>query len=246
MAQSGGRHFVTLILGLGVIGASNALGARVDWRAYAVIAFWVLENAVLSRWVTRAADFEARVRRSAVTILGDVVLLAVMYVVLDAVQYAGAVFFAHMLLIASATLPRRWTIGIAMITVLICSALVALAATYGSTFLSPVGLPSPRGNPLFLVGAIASMVLSASMLMHLQSRLVRSIRDAERRYITVVQAAAPAMARRFILTTGDTSAPDVASFLDGVQVPVLEKPFELAVLEATAQQVRTGLTSGPA
>ena len=60
---------------LGVIGASNALGARVDWRAYAVIAFWVLENAVLSRWVTRAADFEARVRRSAVTILGDVVLL---------------------------------------------------------------------------------------------------------------------------------------------------------------------------
>lgn len=175
---------------MGVIGAADALGARVDWRAYALIVFWVVENALISRWVAAAPDYDARVRRYGVSVLGDVVLLAVMYLVLDAVQYAGAVFFAHMVLIASATLPRRWTIGIAIATVGIYSALVAIAVAYGSIFPSPIGLASPRGNPLFLVGAIASVVLSASMLMHLQSRLVRSIRDAERRYITVVQAAA--------------------------------------------------------
>lgn len=190
IAQSGGRHFVILILGLGVIGAADALGARIDWRAYALVVFWVVENALISRWVAAARDYDARVRRYGVSVLGDVVLLAVMYLVLDAVQYAGAVFFAHMVLIASATLPRRWTIGIAIATVAIYSALVAVAVAFGSIFPSPVGLASPRGNPLFLVGAIASVVLSASMLMHLQSRLVRSIRDAERRYITVVQAAA--------------------------------------------------------
>jgi PAS domain S-box-containing protein len=54
---------------------------------------------------------------------------------------------------------------------------------------------------------------------------------------------APHMARRFILSTGDTSAPDVSGFLAQVTVPVLEKPFELTTVEALAEQVRTGSAS---
>jgi CheY-like chemotaxis protein len=52
-------------------------------------------------------------------------------------------------------------------------------------------------------------------------------------------SAAPLIARRFILSTGDTTAPDVAGFLSQVSVPVLEKPFELAALEALAEEVKS-------
>jgi CheY-like chemotaxis protein len=54
-----------------------------------------------------------------------------------------------------------------------------------------------------------------------------------------MRGAAPALADRFILSTGDTSAPDVSGFLASVSVPVLEKPFELTALEQLAEQVRT-------
>jgi hypothetical protein len=55
---------------------------------------------------------------------------------------------------------------------------------------------------------------------------------------------APAIARRFVLSTGDTSAPDVSGFLAQVTVPVLEKPFELTLLESLCDQVRSGNGSG--
>ena len=55
-----------------------------------------------------------------------------------------------------------------------------------------------------------------------------------------VRATAPSIARRFVLSTGDTTAPDVAGFLSQVDVPILEKPFELATLESLAERVRSG------
>ncbi|HVZ48502.1 MAG TPA: response regulator, partial [Gemmatimonadaceae bacterium] len=59
-----------------------------------------------------------------------------------------------------------------------------------------------------------------------------------------VLATVPAVAQRFILSTGDTSAPDVSGFLAQVTVPILEKPFELTVLESLAGQVRAGGGAG--
>ena len=55
-----------------------------------------------------------------------------------------------------------------------------------------------------------------------------------------VRTTAPSIAKRFVLSTGDTTAPDVAGFLSQVDVPILEKPFEMATLEALADQVRAG------
>ena len=53
-----------------------------------------------------------------------------------------------------------------------------------------------------------------------------------------LRAEAPALVSRLILSTGDVSAPDVEDFLAGVNVPVLEKPFELFALEEIAERVR--------
>ena len=53
-----------------------------------------------------------------------------------------------------------------------------------------------------------------------------------------LRAELPAAARKFIFATGDSGAPDVVDFLASVDVPVLEKPFELRSLEQIAQQVR--------
>jgi hypothetical protein len=56
-----------------------------------------------------------------------------------------------------------------------------------------------------------------------------------------VLSTAPQVARRFILSTGDTSAPDVSGFLAQVTVPILEKPFELVTLETLAEEIRRGV-----
>jgi CheY-like chemotaxis protein len=55
---------------------------------------------------------------------------------------------------------------------------------------------------------------------------------------TRLRAELPAAARKFIFATGDSGAPDVVDFLASIDVPVLEKPFELRSLEQIAQQVR--------
>ena len=55
-----------------------------------------------------------------------------------------------------------------------------------------------------------------------------------------VRTTATSIAKRFVLSTGDTTAPDVAGFLSQVDVPILEKPFEMATFEALADQVRAG------
>ena len=80
-------------------------------------------------------------------------------------------------------------------------ALVALAATYGSTFLSPVGLPSPRGNPLFLVGAIAVIEASTSGALSLLGFGITALIDA---------AASVALILRFLLEAGSPRSAELA------------------------------------
>jgi CheY-like chemotaxis protein len=53
-----------------------------------------------------------------------------------------------------------------------------------------------------------------------------------------LQATAPKLAERLVLSTGDSSGDDVSEFLATVTVPVLEKPFELTALEAVADAIR--------
>lgn len=58
-----------------------------------------------------------------------------------------------------------------------------------------------------------------------------------------LQTESPGMMGRLILATGDTMAPDVVDFLASVQVPVLEKPFELQTLEQLASQILSAVAS---
>ena len=53
-----------------------------------------------------------------------------------------------------------------------------------------------------------------------------------------VLAVAPALARRFVISTGDTSGDAVADFLEGIELPVLEKPYELAEVSAVLERLR--------
>jgi PAS domain S-box-containing protein len=186
---SAGRHYITLMLSTLIIGASDVLGARVDPRIYAVMALWIGANAAYARWTGTPVEFDTRLRRYAATIVMDVLFLGVAYYFLDAVQYLGAVFFAHMVLIATATLPRSWAIGVAVLVIAVFTTLVLLAANGVQVPVSPVGLRSLAGNRMFVVAGIASVVGMVGMLMHLQTRLVRSIRETEQRYITLVQSA---------------------------------------------------------
>lgn len=53
-----------------------------------------------------------------------------------------------------------------------------------------------------------------------------------------VQEQAPALLNRFIISTGDTSNDAAASFLDTIDAPVLEKPFELSEVAAVLERFR--------
>ena len=48
---------------------------------------------------------------------------------------------------------------------------------------------------------------------------------------------APALARRFVFITGDTANEEAWAFLEGAQVPVIEKPFQSAAFEDAVARV---------
>ena len=50
-------------------------------------------------------------------------------------------------------------------------------------------------------------------------------------FYTSVRQRAPSLARRFVFITGDTANEEAWAFLEGAQVPVIEKPFQSAVFE---------------
>jgi PAS domain S-box-containing protein len=189
IGEAGRRHSITLITYLLVLAAVDLAGARVDPRAYLIFAAWIGTNFVMAPWAVRVFDYDRRVTRYAMTIAVDVVFLGGVYLTLDAAQWMGAVFFLHSALVASATLPRRHSIAIASLIILVFSIDVLLAVSGVVNVPSPFGLSPVRGNWPFAFASIATSVGLIGILMMLQQRLVSTIRDAEQRYQHLVQAA---------------------------------------------------------
>ena len=189
IADSAKRHSITLLASALVIVVADLIGAAVDYRAYLVLAAWLGVTWLGAPWAARPSTHAARLQRYASTLVIDVFFLGATYYFIDGAQYLGVVFFAHMALIASATLPRRWAAGISVLIIGVYATLVLLITNGLGLQSSPIGAASLAGNRLFAVAAIASAVGMVLLLMHLQSRLVKSIRDAEMRYVTLVQSA---------------------------------------------------------
>lgn len=183
------RHAVTIVLATLVIVVADLLGASVDVRTYLVMGVWIGVNVIVSRWAGRPIEYDQRVRRYGWTIAVDVIFLAAAYVFLDAAHYLGVVFFAHQALVASSTLPRRWALGIATLIIAVYAGLATLAVYGPHIVASPIGLPPVTGNRLFIVASLGSVVGMIALLLHLQARMIKSIRDAEMRYLTLVQSA---------------------------------------------------------
>jgi PAS domain S-box-containing protein len=189
IATAGRRRVWTILVCVAIIAAGQAAGVRVDGRAYVALAAWIGANVLMAPWAARPHAFPSRLKRYALTIAVDVVLLGAVYLFLDATQWLGAVFFMNAALIASATLPRRWAIGIAALIIAVYAALVWIPVTGTIAIPSPFGVPAVRGNTALAVAQIVSTLTLLVLLMRLQERLVQTIRDAEHRYLLLVQSA---------------------------------------------------------
>ncbi len=189
ISEATARHTGTLLVYLAVIGLGALLGATVDYRTYIVLGSWAGLNLIIAPWAARPNEYATRLRRYAWTLVMDVVFLGGVYYFIDAAQWLGAVFFIHSALVAAATLPRRWAIYIAALIVAVFVVLVWMAVAGPSPIHSPVGLPSVQGNYKWAVGSIAAAIGLIVVLMMLQLRLVETIRDAEQRYLLLVQSA---------------------------------------------------------
>ena len=184
-----GRHTVTLLCYVAGIAFTGAIGVRVDWHTYVVMAVWIGSNLFIAPWAARPHDFQKKLTRYAWTIVMDVLFLGVVYYYLDAAQWLGMVFFIQSALVASATLPRKWALGVAGLIVVEYSALVLYAVLGSTTIVSPLGLHTVQGNYAYATASIIGAVGMVAVLMLLQSRLVETIRDAEQRYMLLVQSA---------------------------------------------------------
>ena len=183
------RHTTTLLICVVFLAAGNLVGIRVSLRAFALFGVWIALTLVWTPWAIKPHDVEVRVKRYALTLVMDVVFLGGAYIFLDGAQWLGAAFFMHSALVASATLPRRWSIGVAILILAVYSINVWFAVAGPFVVESPIGLPSVRGNWTWAFAAMMSALVLVSVLMLLQHRLVASIRDAEQRYVLLVQAA---------------------------------------------------------
>ena len=189
ISEATARHTTTLLVYVALVGLGNLFGAKVDPRTYVVFGVWIVLNLIVAPWAARPNEYASRLRRYAATLVLDIFFLGAIYYFIDAAQWLGAVFFIHSALVAAATLPRRWAIGIAGLIVAVFVGLVLLALLGPPLVQSPVGLGSVRGNYAWAVGAIAACIGLIVVLMLLQLRLVETIRDAEQRYLLLVQSA---------------------------------------------------------
>ncbi len=189
ISEATARHSGTLLVYLGILGIGNLLGAKVDVRAYIVLVAWILLNLVIAPWAARPHAYATRLRRYAWTLVVDVLFLGAVYYFVDAAQWLGAVFFIHSAIVASATLPRKWATAIAVLIVFVFGLLVWVAVAGTSPVHSPVGLPPVTGNYAWALGSGAAAIGLIVVLMMLQLRLVETIRDAEQRYLLLVQSA---------------------------------------------------------
>ncbi len=189
MTGTRARQRLTLGVAALIIAGAQVAGARVDWRVYAVLAVWVAWHELYIRWAMRPFAYERRLRRYAWSVAGDVLFLGVTYFFLDGAQLLGVVFFSYMALVASATLPRRWSRAISALIVVVYTALLLLSVYGPRAVPSPAGLPPVRGNGLFVVAGVASAIGMVFLLVRIQRMLIKSIRDAETRYLTLVHSA---------------------------------------------------------
>ncbi len=183
------RRTTTLLVAAFLVALCQWFGLVVDWRTYAVLAAWLGANLVMGPWAAHEHDFAKRLRRYAVTIVVDVLFVGALYLILEATQWLGAVFMFYGALVASATMPRRWALAMAVLIIAVYSALVLLAVVHGPVVPSPLGLPGVRGNYVYALTAIAAAVGSIFLVMRLQTRVVQTIRDAEQRYLLLVHSA---------------------------------------------------------
>ncbi len=183
------RHTITLGVYTLLLALGRLAGVNVDWRTFATMGLWITTNLVMAPWAARPHDFATRLWRYACTLAIDVAFLGAIYLFLDAAQWIGAVFFMHSALVASATLPRRWALAIAAFIVVVWAALVIVSVAGPALVASPLGLPSVRGNYAYALASITATFGLITVLMLLQARLVETIRDAEQRYLLVVQSA---------------------------------------------------------
>ena len=189
ISEATARHTGTLLVYLVILWVGALAGAKVDYRTYIVMGVWIGLNLIVAPWAARPNEYAVRLRRYAMTVAMDVIFLGGVYYFVDAAQWLGAVFFIHSALVAAATLPRRWAMYIASLIVFIFVGLVWLAVAGPQIVHSPVGLPSVHGNYQWAVGSIAAALGLIIVLMMLQLRLVETIRDAEQRYLLLVQSA---------------------------------------------------------
>jgi len=183
------RHSVTLGGFTVIIALAQLAGLAIDWRTYVVMGLWIGLNLLMAPWASRPHAFEVRLRRYALTIVADVVMLGFVYIFLDAAQWLGSVFFMYSALVSTATLPRRWAVGMAALIVLVYGLVVVLSVTLPDFAPSPIGLPNVHGNFAYAAASIAAAIGLVTILMLLQGRLVDTIRAAEQRYLLLVQAA---------------------------------------------------------
>ena len=189
ISEATARHSGTLLVYLAILGFGKLIGAKIDARAYGVLVVWIGLNLVVAPWAARPHEYITRLRRYAFTLAIDVVFLGAVYYYIDAAQWLGAVFFIHSAIVASATLPRRWATAIAALIVLVFGLLVWVAVAGSAAVQSPVGLPPVTGNYAWAFGSMAAAIGLIVVLMMLQLRLVETIRDAEQRYLLLVQSA---------------------------------------------------------
>ncbi|MGH7656471.1 MAG: hybrid sensor histidine kinase/response regulator [Gemmatimonadaceae bacterium] len=189
ISEATARHSGTLLVYLAILGVGRLVGARIDARAYLVLVVWIGVNLIVAPWAARPHEYVTRLRRYALTLAIDVVFLGAVYYFIDAAQWLGAVFFIHSAIVASATLPRRWATAIAALIVVVFGLLVWVAVAGSAPVHSPVGLPPVTGNYAWAFGSMAAAIGLIVVLMMLQLRLVETIRDAEQRYLLLVQSA---------------------------------------------------------
>ena len=74
-----GRHTVTLLCYVAGIAFTGAIGVRVDWHTYVVMAVWIGYDLVIAPWAARPHDFQKKLTPSAWTSVMDVLFLGAVF-----------------------------------------------------------------------------------------------------------------------------------------------------------------------
>jgi PAS domain S-box-containing protein len=187
------RHPITLLVCTGMILAADLLGATIDLRTYAVMGLWVIEAWVAGWWCATPADFAVRLRRYALGVIGDVIFLAVVFLLVDGAQSLGVSFFALMVVAASSVLPRRWALAVGVVSFLAFALLTAYDVYGTHTIASPLGLPPVTGNDAYFIGAVGGAAVLIFLLLRTYAQVMSAMQASESRHQAVIRTAADAI-----------------------------------------------------